>query len=224
MSAHVNEVPGGEPTSSSLPVAAVVDALDRLGHRSQTMHSVMRPVVDVGRPILGPAFTIQAVATATLSEHPYEQELAAVDAIPAGAVVAFNAGGVTETGIWGELLSTRALARGCIGAIVDGGVRDLTGMRRLDFPVFAAAVHPADSYGRAEVVSFGEPIVCGGVAVRPGDLVAGDEDGVVVIPADVAEECIAAATAKVDKEREARLMLRDDGASVREMYDRHGVL
>jgi 4-hydroxy-4-methyl-2-oxoglutarate aldolase len=213
------------PASSrvALPVAALADALDRLGHRSQTMSSKMRPV-HVDGPILGPAFTIQAVPTPTLSERPYEKELEAVDAIPAGAVVVFSAGGATETGIWGELLSTRALARGCVGAIIDGGVRDLVGMRELRFPVFAATVHPADSYGRAEVVSFGEPIVCGGVAVRPDDLVAADEDGVVVIPAEVADECSAAAAAKIDKEQRARQMLRNDGATVRETYARHGVL
>src|SRR2546423_488918 len=94
------------------------------GRRDQVMHSGMRPVV-AGAPILGPAFTIQALAQPTESGEPYERELAAVDAIPSEAVVVFNAGGVSEAGIWGELLSTRALARGAIGAVIDGAVRDL---------------------------------------------------------------------------------------------------
>ena len=209
--------------AASLPVAVIADALDRLGHRAQVMSSGMRPVVP-GDPVLGPAFTIQAVAHPVLSERPYEKELEAVDAIPAGGVVVFSAGGMMETGIWGELLSTRALARGGIGAIIDGGVRDLVGMGRLAFPVFATAVHAADSYGRAEVISYGEPIVCGGVAVRPGDLVAADPDGVVVIPAEVADRCLSDAAGKLAKEDRARVMLRDDGASVRETYARHGVL
>lgn len=187
------------------------------------MHSSVRPVV-LGTPILGPAFTIQAVAHPALSDRPYEKELAAVDAIPDGAVVVFSAGGMLETGIWGELLSTRARARGAVGAVIDGGVRDLLGMRQLGFPVFASAVHAADSYGRAEVVSFGEPIVCGGVAVRPGDLVAADLDGVVVVPIEVADECLRDAKSKLEKEDKARAMLRDDGASVQETYNRHGVL
>ncbi len=206
-----------------LPVAVLADAVDRLGHRSQVMHSSMRPVV-FAPPILGPAFTIQAVADSVLAKRPYEKELAAVDSIPAGAVVVFSAGGMMETGIWGELLSTRALARGSVGAVVDGGVRDLLGMRELGFPVFASAVHAADSYGRAEVISYNEPIVCGGVAVRPGDLVAADLDGVVVVPAEIADQCLSDAAAKLEKEDKARAMLRDDGASVQETYARHGVL
>jgi 4-hydroxy-4-methyl-2-oxoglutarate aldolase len=213
----------GAQVGRVLPVAALADALDRLGRRSQTMHSSMRPVA-LGRSILGPAFTIQAVAHPVLSERPYEKELAAVDAIPPGAVVVFSAGGMIETGIWGELLSTRALARGGVGAVVDGGVRDLVGMRELGFPVFATAVHPADSYGRAEVVSYDEPIVCAGVAVNPGDLVAADPDGVVVIPVEVADQCLNDAADKLEKEDKARVMLRDDGASVQETYARHGVL
>jgi regulator of RNase E activity RraA len=214
---------GESPASALLPVAALGDALDRLGHRDQAMGSSIRPVAGEG-PIFGPAFTIQAVAHPALSERPYEKELAAVDAIPDGGVVVFSAGGMTETGIWGELLSTRAIARGGVGAIVDGGVRDLAGMRRLGFTVFASAVHPADSYGRAEVISFGEPIVCGGVAVNPGDLIAADVDGVLVIPAAVAERCVRDAIEKLEKEDQARVMLRDDGASVQETYARHGVL
>jgi regulator of RNase E activity RraA len=209
--------------SSSLTVAAIADALDRLGHRAQVMHSRMRPVV-APAPILGPAFTIQAIAQPNESGEPYEKELAAVDAIPAQAVVVFNAGGVSEAGIWGELLSTRAVARGGIGAVIDGAVRDLAGIDRLGFPVFATAVHAADSYGRAEVISFQEPITCAGVAVRPGDLVAGDLDGVVVIPAEVADQCVLDAEARLTKEQQARTMLRDGGGTVRETYARYGVL
>lgn len=204
-------------------VAAIADALDRLEHRHQVMCSDMRPVTAT-KPIIGPAFTVQAVAQPRLSTNPYERELAATDAVPEGGVVVFNAGGVTEAGIWGELLSIRAKARGGVGAVIDGGVRDLAGIGRLGFPVYATAVHPADSYGRAEVVSFGEPVVCGGVPVAPGDLVAADRDGVVVIPAGLAERCLEEARAKLAKEREAKTMLSEGGASVREVYDRHGVL
>jgi regulator of RNase E activity RraA len=214
-------------TGDALPtphtVAAIADALDRLGHREQVMHSGMRPVV-AGGSILGPAFTIQAVAQPREAEEPYQRELMAVDAIPSQAVVVLSAGGVSEAGIWGELLSTRALARGAVGAVIDGAVRDLVGIGRLGFPVFATAVHAADSYGRAEVVSFGEPISCAGVPVSPGDLIAADPDGVVVIPADVADRCLSDAAAKLNKEQQAREMLSGDGASVRETYARYGVL
>jgi 4-hydroxy-4-methyl-2-oxoglutarate aldolase len=213
----------GDAAPTQHTVAAIADALDRLGHREQVMHSGMRPVV-AGGWILGAAFTIQAVAQPREAEEPYKQELMAVDAIPSQSVVLLSAGGVSEAGIWGELLSTRALARGAVGAVIDGAVRDLIGIGRLGFPVFATAVHAADSYGRAEVVSFGEPISCGGVPVSPGDLIAADLDGVVVIPADVADRCLADAAAKLSKEQQARQMLSGDGASVRDTYARYGVL
>ncbi len=203
-------------------VAAISDVLDRMGRRDQVMHSRMRPVA-AAAPILGPAFTIQAVARPVLAESPYEKELAATDAIPDGAVVVFDTGGMTEAGIWGELLTMRAQARGGIGAVIDGGVRDLAGLERLSFPTYATAVHAADSYGRADVIGFDEPIVCGGVPVRPGDLVAADMDGVVVIPAELSEECLRRAREKLDLERDAGSMLQD-GASAQEMYGRHGVL
>jgi regulator of RNase E activity RraA len=203
-------------------VAAISDVLDRMGHRDQVMHSRMRPVA-AAAPILGPAFTIQAVARPVLAESPYEKELAATDAIPDGAVVVFDTGGMTEAGIWGELLTMRAQARGGIGAVIDGGVRDLAGLERLAFPTYATAVHAADSYGRADVIGFDEPIVCGGVPVRPGDLIAADLDGVVVIPAELSEECLRRAREKLDQERDAGSMLQD-GASAQEMYGRHGVL
>jgi 4-hydroxy-4-methyl-2-oxoglutarate aldolase len=102
-------------------------------------------------------------------------------------------------------------------------VRDLAGIERLHFPVYATSVNAADSYGRAEVISFGEPIVCAGVPVHPGDLVAADLDGVVVIPADIADDCVREARGKLALEDDARGMLRD-GASVRDTYGRHGVL
>jgi 4-hydroxy-4-methyl-2-oxoglutarate aldolase len=203
-------------------VAAISDVLDRNGYRDQTMHSRMRPVAAAAQ-MLGPAFTIQAVARPVLAEHPYEMELEATDAVPDGAVVVFDTGGVTEAGIWGELLSMRAQARGGIGAVIDGGVRDLAGLERLGFTTFASAVHPADSYGRAEVISFDEPIICAGVTVRPGDLVAADLDGVVVIPSEVAEDTLRDAREKLVLEQQASSMLRD-GASARETYGRHRVL
>jgi 4-hydroxy-4-methyl-2-oxoglutarate aldolase len=216
------EAARSDDSQAQVTVAALSDVLDGQGRRHQTMHSRMRPVA-AAAPIVGPAFTIQAVARPVFSERPYEKELEATDAIPPGAVIVFDTGGVTEAGIWGELLSTRALARGGIGAVIDGGVRDLAGIERLRFPTFATAVHPGDSYGRAEVISFGEPITCAGVPVHPGDLVAADLDGVVVVPAELADDCVRKAREKLALEGEASSMLRD-GATVRETYGRHGVL
>jgi regulator of RNase E activity RraA len=205
-----------------LTVATIADVLDRLGYRNQVMHSRMRPVA-APAPILGPAFTMQAVPQPSLVSDPYALEMEATDVMPEGTVIAVSAGGASQAGLWGELLSTRALARGGVGAVVDGGVRDIAGIERLRFPTFASTVHAADSYGRAEVTSYDEPIICGDVPVRSGDLIAADLDGVVVIPTEIAEEAIQAAAEKLAKEHDAQRMLQD-GVSVRDVYHRTGVL
>jgi 4-hydroxy-4-methyl-2-oxoglutarate aldolase len=205
-----------------LTVAAVGDVLDRLGLRAQVLDHRIRPVLPCD-PFAGRAFTIAAVADDTILEHPYEHELAAVDAIPAGAVVLIATGGCCEAAVWGGLLTTRAVARGAVAAVSDGAVRDLAELRGIALPTFAAAISARDSCGRLLVTGFGEPVVCGGVHVASGDLVLGDEDGVVVVPADAADAVLAAAEEKLGLERHARASL-EGGESASAMYERHGIL
>ena len=208
---------------AALPVAAVADVLDRLGRRSQAMAHGVRPLPGGPVAITGRAFTIAATASDAVLENPYEHELAAADATPAGAVVVLATGGLLDVAVWGELLSTRMLARGGIGVVTDGGVRDVAGIRRLGVPVFAAAITPQDSSGRALVTGWGETVTCAGVEVAPGDLVRGDEDGVVVVPRELTAEALAAAEAKVGLERlVAEGLARGETAAT--LYDRHGVL
>jgi regulator of RNase E activity RraA len=208
---------------SALPVAVLADALDRLGQRAQAMDHRIRPLDESAAALAGRAFPVAASASDELPENPYERELAAVDATPPGAVVVLATGGLREVAIWGELLTTRMLARGGAGAVTDGGARDVAGIRQLGVPVFAAAVTPRDSFGRAVVAGFGEPVTCGGVAVAPGDLVRGDLDGVVVVPRALAAETLAAAEEKLGLEGLVREAL-ERGETATELYDRHGVL
>ena len=208
---------------AALPVSAVTDVLDRLGHRSQAMEHVIRPIDPVTASVTGRAFTIAATASDELLENPYEHELAAVDATPAGAVVVVATGGCLEVAVWGELLTTRMLARGGVGVISDGGIRDVAAIRRLGVPSFAAAITPRDSFGRALVTGWGGPVGCAGVEVAPGDLVRGDDDGVVVVPAGLASAVLTAAEGKLGLEHVVRDALAR-GESAAELYDRHGVL
>jgi regulator of RNase E activity RraA len=205
-----------------LPVAVVGDVLDRLGLRAQVLDHGIRPAFP-GAAFAGRAFTIEAVPSDTILESPYEHELAAVDAIPAGAVVMIATAGCCEAAIWGGLLATRAVARGAVAAVCDGAVRDVRELRLLALPTFATAVCARDSYGRLLVTGFGEEVACGGVRVRSGDLVLGDEDGVVVVPAGVAEAALAAAEEKLGLERAAKEAL-EQGETAAAMYERHGIL
>jgi regulator of RNase E activity RraA len=205
-----------------LPVAVVGDVLDRLGLRAQVLDHGVRPAVQV-TTFAGRAFTVAAAPDQSVFENPYERELAAVDAIPAGAVVMIATGGCREAAIWGGLLATRAVARGAVAAVCDGAIRDLRELRRLALPTFAAAVCARDSNGRLVVTGFGEEVVCGGVRVRSGDLVLGDEDGVVVVPVGVAAATLTGAEEKLGLERAAKIEL-EQGGSAASMYERHGIL
>ena len=208
---------------AALPVSVVADVLDRLGRRTQAMGHTVRPLARGPASMTGRAFTIAAEATEAVVENPYERELAAVDATPPGAVVVVATGGSLDVAVWGELLTTRMLARGGVGVVTDGGIRDVAGIRKLRVPSFAAAITPRDSFGRALVTGFGEPVTCAGVDVEAGDLVRADEDGVVVVPAALAPDALAAAEEKLGLERIVQEAL-ERGETAAELYDRYGVL
>ncbi|MFN8224823.1 MAG: RraA family protein [Gaiellales bacterium] len=206
----------------ALGVAAVADALDRLGARDQVMHHSIRPLIG-GDRVAGRAFTIASEPNDALLDDPYTHEIAAVDAVPAGAFVVIATQGSCEAAVWGELLGTVASRRGAIAAVSDGAVRDLAGLRQLALPTYAAAVSARDSAGRLQVTGHGGEVVCGGVSVASGDLVLADEDGVVVVPSALAEEAIAAAERKLSIEGVALSSLQE-GTSLQSMYDEHRVL
>jgi raffinose/stachyose/melibiose transport system substrate-binding protein len=124
---------------------------------------------------------------------------------------------------WGELITTRAMVRGCVGAVVDGYTRDLAAIRAYNFPLWACGTHPADSAGRLEAVEVGGVVRCGGVEVHRGDVVLGDLDGVVVVPASVAEAVVEAAEAKATAEDAVRSALRE-GLSAKEAFARYRVM
>jgi regulator of RNase E activity RraA len=208
---------------AALPVSVVADVLDRLGRRSQAMEQGIRPLQDGPTSVAGRAFTTAATATDAAVENPYERELAAVDATPAGAVVVLAAAGCLDVAVWGELLTTRVLARGGVGVVTDGGTRDVAGIRRLGVPVFAASITPRDSFGRALVTGCGEPVTCAGVEVTPCDLVRCDEDGVVVVPAALVADALAAAEEKLGLERLVAAAL-ERGETAADLYARYGVL
>ncbi|MFI4995035.1 MAG: RraA family protein, partial [Hyphomicrobiales bacterium] len=156
-------------------------------------------------------------------ENPYELEIKIIDDLKADEVVVFGCGGSNRIAPWGELLTTAAGARGAVGAVTDGFVRDVRSIRRAKFPVFHGGIAPLDSKGRGKVAEIDVPIACAGVQLESGDLIFGDVDGVVVVPRKVEEEVLARAFEKVSSENATRdELLR--GAKLKEVYDRYGVL
>src|SRR5690606_16243827 len=109
--------------------------------------------------------------------NPYELEIALLDSLQTGEIPVFACSNPARVAPWGELLSTAAMARGAVGALMDGCTRDVKAIRAMQFPVFHGGIAPLDSKGRGRIMAIDVPIVCAGVKVTPGDLVFGDADG-----------------------------------------------
>lgn len=205
-----------------LYAAVLSDALDAVGYREQTLRHAVRPLYPEA-VVVGRAMPMLCVEVYETPDEPYQQEIAAVDSLKQNDVLICSTNGSPRICIWGELLSTAARARGARGAVIDGFIRDARQITAMQFPVFMTGFSPIDSYGRSDVLAYNVPIECGKVPVNPSDIVFGDIDGVVVIPQAAEVEVINAALEKVSGENRTRAELRA-GATLREVYDKYGIL
>ncbi len=211
-----------EHITRNLYTAVLSDALDEVGVRDRAMREHVRPL-EAGTVMAGRARTILCMDVYHIAENPYAKEIEAVDSILPGEVVVVGTGESKRNAPWGELLSTAAKARGARGAVIDGLIRDVKKIVSLGFPVFAAGFKPVDSKGRGAVVDYNVPVECAGVLVEPGDLIVGDFDGVVAIPALVVDEVVRLATDKASRENTTRAELMA-GANLRDVFAKYGVL
>ncbi len=205
-----------------LSSALLADVLDTLGHRCSALPPEVRPLKP-GWKIFGRAATLCAVPVAEEPEHPYAVELDCIDALKPGAVLVATTSGDRSSALWGELLSTATRARGAGGVVMDGLTRDAARILAMDFPVFASGFSPLDSKGRLDGISHGQPIRLGTCVVRPGDWIFGDLDGVVAVPAPLADTAFARALDKATGENTVRAELAQ-GRSVREVFAQYGIL
>lgn len=173
---------------SGIPVANIADNMNRMF----CMHARIRPMNQA--PLLGPAFTVQSRPGDNLLLH------RALDLAQPGDIVVVDAQGDLTNSIMGELMVLWAKKRGIGGFIVDGAIRDVGAIRKMDIPVYAAGITPRGPYkdGPGEI---NVPVTCGGVVVKPGDIIVGDEDGIVVINPNDAGELLVKSKAKMDAER-----------------------
>ena len=209
---------------TKLYVAVVSDVLDSLGHTNQAMAAGIRPLDD-SLVLAGYARTglYQDIYHIAKGENPYELEIALIDDLSADDVPVFACGASGRIAPWGELLSTASRARGAAGCVTDGLTRDIRAIREMRFPVFHGGIGPLDSKGRGKASQIDVPIECGGVRIEPGDLVFGDADGVVVIPAALEQQVLASAFEKVSGENKTRQDLAN-GVKLRDVFERYGVL
>src|SRR5581483_2204197 len=191
---------------------AVSDALDHLGLRGAVIG--IRPVWACPK-IVGRAVTVKIVP-AGLTRPEHHLATPAVEAAEPGDVIVVDNAGRTDVSSWGDILSNAAQVKGVRAVIIDGACRDVDGSREIGFPVYARAGVPVTARGRIIQEAFNTLVQCGGVQVRPGDLVIADGSGVVFIPAERAEEVIEAAERIVEREA-AMVQAVRDGRSVVEV-------
>ena len=175
-----------------------------------------------GMRVAGPAFTFRFVPAredlATPESYKGPRSIrAAIEQVPTGAVVVIDQMGETGAGSLGDILVTRLARRGAAGIVSDGAMRDVDGIREVDLPVFCAGAAAPPSIARLYFAGWQEPIACGGVAVLPGDVVVGDADGVVVVPAALAGRIVEDGREQERFERFALMKMRA-GAPVEGIY------
>jgi 4-hydroxy-4-methyl-2-oxoglutarate aldolase len=196
---------------SRFGVATVHEAMGRVG----LMQPYMRPVY-TGAHACGPAITVLLHPGDNWMMHVVAEQLQ-----PGDVVVAACTADNTD-GFFGDLLATSFVARGAKGLIIDGGVRDVKDLTEMQFPVFSKAIS-AKGTVKATLGSVNIPVVCAGVAVNPGDVVIADADGVVIVPAGIAQQAADAAEAREANEGEKRAKLAK-GVLGLDMYNMRGPL
>jgi regulator of RNase E activity RraA len=201
--------------------ATITTVLLKKGLRNVWLRGA-RPLAPDQPRLVGRAFTLRFVsaredlATPASWGSPISTR-AAIEAMPAGCIAVVGALGVTDAGIFGDILCARMKKRGVVGLVTDGVVRDLAGVLGTRLPVWCQGTAAPASVTGLTFVGWQEPIDCGGVAVFPNDVIVVDADGAVVIPAALLNDVIAAA---VEQERfEGWILSRvEEGAPLPGLY------
>lgn len=160
--------------------ASVADAVDKVCGKRGYLDEAIKPRINDKR-IVGPAVTVVEVATDEFL--PPQHALDLIDEAEAGSVICIAISGEADVAVWGGLMTAGAFANEHVGAVLDGGVRDIAEIRRdYDFPVFSRSISPGTTLGRHKTVASQVPAMIGGVMIHPGDIIVADIDGVVVVP------------------------------------------
>lgn len=219
-----------ELMKKELFTAVVGDILDKMGYLHQFLPQKIQPLRD-DMVLTGRAMTVLEAdyfadvvegSQGPLSGKPFGLMLEALDDLKPGEIYVAS-GGSPRYAFWGELMSTRAKILGANGALVNGFSRDIPGILDLDFPTFCTGKYAQDQGPRGKVLDYRVPLEIEGVRVMPGDLLFGDQEGVLVIPRECEEEVIAKSLEKARGEKQVAEAIRS-GMSAVEAFKTFGIM
>lgn len=193
-------------------VAVLTNGLLKRGLRNQFLHGIS-PVAPGMPAMAGPAFTLRFIParedidTIEALRRPDNVQRRALETCPPGGVLVIDTGNNARSASAGDLMIGRLKVRGCAGIVTDGGFRDIAGVIKVGLPAYQRRASPPATPIGLHSADMDVPIGCADVAVYPGDIVVGDGDGVVVLPAGIAEELATEAleTATYDEFAEQRI-------------------
>jgi len=179
--------------------ATLCTQLFKRGFRNVYIQGIKRLTTPSGGNLVGPAFTMRSIPARedldqiSAFDDPNHPQRKAIESVPPGHVLVLDCRGETRVASGGQILTTRLKVRGAAGLVSDGPVRDSHEIAKMDFPVFCAGGSAPLNLLHHHAIDQNIPIGCGGVAVYPGDVIVGDDEGVVVIPAHLADDVAEAA-------------------------------
>lgn len=213
---------------TELYTAVIGDIMDKMGYLHQFLPPQIQPLRDdmfvAGRamPVLEADVYHDESAHNHIINKSFGLMLEALDDLKKNEVYICTGSSPTYA-LWGELMSTRAMKLGAVGAVVDGYSRDTRGILELGFPTFSYGRYAQDQAPRGKVIDFRVPIEIKGVKVRPGDIVVGDLDGVCIIPKLIEKEVIKQALDKARGERMVQVKIQE-GMGAKEAFETYGIM